>query len=878
MTDNKNFEAVNSAFDAVCPGASGATEESMQTFITLFNNELNYGQGLSLKRASSYDIHLALSKTVRNYMAKRWNATNEDMTPTALGGEPKGDTRVVAYLSAEYLLGSQLQNAILTTGLEETIRASFKRISENTGIELNYEDIVAQEVEPGLGNGGLGRLAACFIDSLATLSIPAFGYGIRYEYGIFRQAFENGGQVEYPDNWLEFGDPWEVTHPEKYQLVGFGGHVENYVDHDGRNRKKWVPNWKVMAIPNDWMVPGYKTANVNTLRLWSARATQTFILSKFNVGDYIDAASEQVRAENISKVLYPEDSTLQGKELRLQQQYFFVAASIKDLLQNRFGRVEVTDENPSGIPWDADLSRIPELICFQLNDTHPVIGIPELLRILIDERGWEFEPAWDIVKRTFNYTCHTLLPEALEVWPADLLGSILPRHLELIKQINDVWLSEVRAQSKVENPRITPAQAENMSIIAGGSYSGSEAVQMAYLATVGSTRVNGVAELHSQLLKDETLKNFSDYTPDKFTNVTNGVTPRRFIRLADPKLCKLINDLLGHGWINNLDRLKELEQFVNDDSVLDRLLEVKQFNKVRLASLLQARDGINLNVDTMFDVMVKRLHEYKRQTLKILHIIALYAKVKNGTLNPEDIQHRTVIFGAKAAPGYRMAKEIIKLINAVGEKVRICPELQGRLDVQFPANYNVTLAQTLIPAANLSEQISLAGKEASGTGNMKFMHTGALTCGTLDGANVEMHERAGDENFYLFGMKVPDVEELLQRGYSPYSFYEQNQDLRDAIDLISSGEFSDGDGSTFSNLVHDLLNNDRFMVLADFDAYMQIQNTIENDYKNPRLWAKKSLMNIANSGYFSSDRSIQDYLDRIWHSSPLKVNVSGPYN
>jgi starch phosphorylase len=865
---NVIYEPVNEAYDSVCPSMSMATPETVATFKRHFLSELRYGQGLDLDRASDSDFYIALARAVRRYLMRRWDATHDAMRPEHLGGSQAGNTRVVAYLSAEYLLGGQLRNAILSTGLEETVIQALNELG------LDFERLANQEVEPGLGNGGLGRLAACFIDSMATLSIPAYGYGIRYEYGIFRQAFENNEQVEYADRWLEFGDPWEVTRPEQFQIVGFSGKVEGYIDQNGRNRRRWIPNWRIRAVPNDWMVPGYKTNNVNTLRLWSSRAIDSFSLQSFNVGDYQNAAAEQVRAENITKVLYPEDSTPQGKELRLQQQYFFVAASIKDLLQNRFGRVGISAENPTGIPFDADLSRIPELITFQLNDTHPVIGIPELLRILIDERDWEFDPAWDIVKRTFNYTCHTLLPEALEVWSADLMHRLLPRHMELIHQINDKWLSETRAVAHAENSPITIHQADAMSIISPGSYAGSEGVRMAYLATVGSTKVNGVAKLHSELLKDQTLKDFSIYFPDKFENVTNGVTPRRFIRLADKELSGLIGETIGHGWLNSLERLEKLEQFQNDSEFLNRLLQIKQNNKNRLAKLLQVRDSINLNTATMFDVMVKRLHEYKRQTLKILHIIALYAQVINGKIPADAVYPRTVIFGAKAAPGYKMAKEIIRLINSVGLKISQHPELSQRLAVVFPANYNVTLAQTLIPAANISEQISLAGKEASGTGNMKFMQTGALTCGTLDGANVEIYNLVANDNFYLFGMQEPDVEVLEARGYSPYSYYESNSILKDAIDCISSGEFSDGDPTVFASLVHDLLNNDRFMTLADFESYWKIQQQIENDYKNPQLWAKKSLVNIARSGYFSSDRSIKEYVDRIWHSSPIDVTLS----
>ncbi|MDR1447497.1 MAG: glycogen/starch/alpha-glucan phosphorylase [Candidatus Ancillula sp.] len=862
-----NYNVSNQAFDPISPINAEPTDELVSVFTHHFLSELRFGQGTDLDRGSLYDFYHALVRTVRNYLIKRWDATFDAMKSTSNGGTTAGDTRVVAYLSAEFLLGKQLDNALLSTGLCQISRTAIEQLG------LDYDAIVECEVEPGLGNGGLGRLAACYIDSLATLSIPAIGYGIRYEYGIFTQKFEENKQVEYPDKWLEFGNNWEISHPERFQIVSFGGHVEGYTDADGRDRRRWAPSWQVHAVPNDWLVPGYQTDNVNTLRLWSSKATNSFSLVNFNVGDYTAAVTNQIKAENISKVLYPEDSTQQGKELRLEQQYFFVAASIKDLLQNRFGSVEKTEDNPTGIPLDADLSRIPELITFQLNDTHPVIGIPELLRILVDERGWEFEPAFEIVRRTFNYTCHTLLPEALEVWSADLMWSLLPRHMELIEQINNWYLANVRAVGRnPEDTRITEEQAEEMSIITGEDFH-ANAVHMAHLAVVGSSKVNGVAELHSQLLKDKTLKNFSDYEPEKFTNVTNGITPRRFIKISNPRLTNLIDEHIDGEWINNLHRLSELERLADNEYFLNRLSDVKYQNKLELIELLKARDGIELNPDAIFDVMVKRLHEYKRQTLKILHVIALYAGVKNGTIKVEDIYPRTVIFGAKAAPGYKMAKEIIYLINSVAEKINSVPELKGRLTIVFPANYNVTLASKLIPAADLSEQISLAGKEASGTGNMKFMQSGGLTVGTLDGANVEICRLAGNDNFYLFGMKEPEVEELFANGYSPYSFYENNPILKSAIDLISSGEFSSDDGSTFANVVNNLLNIDSYAVLADFQSYWDIQKVIEQEHDNKLLWSKKSLLNIARSGYFSSDRSIQDYLERIWHSKPLKINI-----
>jgi starch phosphorylase len=850
------FDVVNQSFDPILPVDETPTEEAIDVFTHHFLSELRFGQGLDLDRASLNDFHRSLARTVRNYLIKRWDATLDAMRPTTNGGTTAGNTRVVAYLSAEFLLGRQLGNALLSTRLCEISRVALERLG------LDYDAIVECEVEPGLGNGGLGRLAACYIDSLATLSIPAIGYGIRYEYGIFTQKFENNRQVEYPDTWLEYGNPWEIQHPDRFQIVSFGGHVEGYTDSYGRERRRWVPSWQVHAIPNDWLVPGYQTNNVNTLRLWSSRAANSFSLVNFNAGDYTAAVSNQIKSETISKVLYPEDSTQQGKELRLEQQYFFVAASIKDLLQNRFGRVEITEENQTGIPLDADLARIPELICFQLNDTHPVIGIPELLRILIDERGWEFEPAFELVQKTFNYTCHTLLPEALEVWSGELMRSLLPRHMELIEQINYYHLERVKSAG---------ANAENMAIVSDNY--GSSSVHMAHLAVVGSTKVNGVAQLHSQLLKDKTLKDFSDYQPEKFTNVTNGITPRRFIKISNPRLAKLIDKHIEGEWINDLNRLHELEHLVDNEEFLNDLREVKRQNKLELVDLLKVRDGVELNPDTIFDVMVKRLHEYKRQSLKILHAIALYAGVKNGTINPAEIYPRTIIFGAKAAPGYKMAKEIICLINSVAEKINAVPELNGRLRIAFCANYNVTLASKLIPAADLSEQISLAGKEASGTGNMKFMQSGGLTVGTLDGANVEILNLVGEDNFYLFGMKEPEVEELFANGYSPYSFYEENSILKSAIDLISSGEFSNGDGSVFAGIVNNLLNEDTFATLADFQSYWDIQKVIEREHSDERLWAKKSLVNIARSGYFSSDRSIRDYLDNIWHSAPLSVNA-----
>jgi len=735
-------------------------------------------------------------------------------------------------------MGPQLENALLSTDLTDVARAALAKL----GIDL--DELTAYETEPGLGNGGLGRLAACFIDSLATKSIPAIGYGIRYEYGIFRQTFVDGRQVEQPDRWLAKGTPWELAQPESSVTVSFGGHTEQYTDAQGATRTRWVPGEQVLAVPYNYMIPGFETRNVNTLRLWSAMATDAFDLQVFNSGDYEAAVRRQTVAENISKVLYPEDSTPQGKELRLKQQYFFVAASLRDYLDT--------------VLRDDDLATLPERVVFQLNDTHPVIGVPELMRILVDERGLGWDEAWDITRRTFNYTCHTLLPEALEVWSVELLGRLLPRHLEIIYRINEEFLGLVRQTYPGDELRV-----RRMSIIQERP---ERAVRMAFLATVGSTKVNGVAALHSQLLKDKVLDDFSALWPEKFTNVTNGVTPRRFMRLSNPGLSGLLDEAIGTGWTNDLSQLTKLEPFAEDASFRAAFRAVKQANKDRFVTLLAQRDGIELPSDALFDVMVKRLHEYKRQMLKLLHVVTLYDRVLKGEVKAADLQPRVVVFGAKAAPGYKMAKEIIHLINRVAAVVNVAPELEGRLRIAFPANYNVTLAEKLIPAADLSEQISLAGKEASGTGNMKFALNGALTIGTDDGANVEIRELVGDENFFLFGMDEPAVQSLEDAGYNPTSFYESDASLRGAIDLISSGLFSGGDRTAFEFVISDLLYTDRFMVLADYRSYVDTQDRVEVAYRDQEAWTRSAILNVARTGFFSSDRSIQDYLDRIWHA------------
>ena len=812
-------------------------EHSVEGFVREYLRELNFTQGTVLQRASTNDEYLALARTVRHYLMSRWMETTTEYYRT----QPKG----VAYLSAEFLLGRQLGNALLAADLTDIATEALASL----GIDI--AELAEAEVEPGLGNGGLGRLAACFIDSLATMGVPAIGYGIRYEYGIFRQNFVDGRQVEEPDHWLDNGSPWEFAHPEHEVTVSFGGSTERYTDGEGDDaveRTRWTPGWQVLGVPYNYMVPGYRNQQVNTLRLWSARATHAFDLKIFNYGDYAEAVRAQTFAENISKVLYPEDSTPQGKELRLQQQYFFVACSLRDFIDRL-------------LPGGFDLRRLPERICFQLNDTHPVIAIPELQRILVDEEGLDWDEAWDITRQCFAYTCHTLLPEALEVWPVELLGRLLPRHLEIIYRINDDFLAEVR-ESRGDDELLV----RRMSIIAEHPQ---RAVRMAHLATVAATKVNGVAELHSQLLRDKVLADFATLWPEKFTNVTNGVTPRRFVRLANPGLSGLITEAIGDGWVTDLDRLRELEPLADDPEFRRRFREVKSANKDRLVELLARRDGIDIDPGTMLDVMVKRLHEYKRQTLKLLHVITLYDRLRSGELDPADTVPRTVVFGAKAAPGYVMAKEIIALINHVGAVINADPEISRVLRIAFPANYDVTVAETLIPAADLSEQISLAGKEASGTGNMKFALNGALTVGTDDGANVEIRQLVGDDHFFLFGLTEPEAAAVAEGGYRPSAYYEENASLRRALDLVARGEFSGGDRSTFEPVVSNLLGEDRFMVLADYQSYLDAQERVEAAYRDPDAWSRSAVLNVARTGFFSSDRSMRDYLDRIWHAERL---------
>ena len=801
-----------------------------EQFADEIREQLKYTQNVTTEQATPADVYVAASKAVRNHLADSWFKTQADTV--------NGNTKAVGYLSAEFLMGKQLRNALLNAGLTE----QFDKAVEALGFKV--QDVVDAEYEPGLGNGGLGRLAACFIDSLASLGVPAFGYGIQYKYGIFKQEFDKDGkQVETPDYWLANEEPWGHIDYNRDQKVSFGGKVVENAD----GTKTWQPAWSVRAVPVDYLVPGYKSGRVNTLRLWSAKSYDEFDLLAFNRSEYMEAVTPQVKAENISKILYPEDSTKVGKELRLEQQYFFVSASLHDAI-----RVFYPGQDKP------DLTTFPNKIVFQLNDTHPVIGIPELMRILIDEYGYDWDTAWSITTKTFNYTCHTLLPEALEVWPASLIGELLPRHLEIIEKINAQFEAELKAKG------VAADTIKDMAICTG------DAVRMAYLATYGGSHVNGVAELHSQLLKDVTLKNFSDVYPDKFTNVTNGVTPRRFVKLANPRLSDLITEGLGTDkWVSDLELLKGLEPLAADDEFVKKFAAVKKANKHAFVGFAKDHYGIDIDENTLFNTMVKRLHEYKRQSLKILAVISTYADIKSGKVKAEDITPRTVFFGAKAAPGYYLAKMTIELINNVSRVISSDSAVKGKLAVHMLPNYNVEMAQNLIPATELDEQISQAGKEASGTGNMKFALNGALTVGTLDGANVEIRERVGADNFFLFGMTVDEVEAQYANGYDPAKYYEADPRLKQAIDLVADGTFSNGDRNAYSPLVADWLTKDWFMTLADFSAYMDIQSEIEALYADELEWNRKALLNVANSGYFSSDRSMEDYLERIWHAAPL---------
>jgi len=799
-----------------------------------FLNNLFFVLGKFPGLASQHDYYLALAYTVRDRLLARWVDTAETYM--------RKGSRTVSYLSAEYLLGPHLGNNILNLGIEKPVREAV------TELGLNYRALIDEEVEPGLGNGGLGRLAACFLDSLATLEIPSLGYGIRYEHGIFAQEIVDGWQVEKTDTWLRHGNPWEIVRPEWAVEVRLGGHTERVEDAHGRQHVRWIPARSVLGVPYDTPILGFRNQTANTLRLWCAEAVDSFDLTTFNRGDYWGAVHRKIESENLTKVLYPNDEQIQGKELRLAQQYFFVSCSLQDML--RIMRMQ-------GIP----LTSFHEKFAVQLNDTHPAIAVAELMRLLVDQHGMAWSTAWDVTRRTFSYTNHTLLPEALEQWPATLFARLLPRHLEIIYEINASFLDGIRWICLGDT-----ATVARMSLISEGH---EKHVRMAHLACVGSHAINGVAALHTDLLKQDVLADFHAFMPEKFTNKTNGVTPRRWIALANPRLASLFDRRLGEGWLTDLTRLREIEPLAADADFRAEWRDIKRANKARYADYVRRVTGIALDPDTLFDVQVKRIHEYKRQHLNLLHIVARYHRLRT---HPElDLPPRTFIFGGKTAPGYAMAKLMIRLITAVAEVINRDPVVNRRMRVVFVPNFNVRTGQLLYAAAELSEQISTAGKEASGTGNMKFMMNGALTIGTLDGANIEIREEAGAENFFLFGLTTEEVVQRKRDGYDPMLHYQTNPDLHAALDLIRSGFFSRGDGDLFRPLVENLLHHDPYMLCADFQSYVDCQTAVDEAYLDTEHWTRMSILNTARSGKFSSDRSIREYCDEIWRVKSVPI-------
>ncbi|MDG6108905.1 glycogen/starch/alpha-glucan phosphorylase [Dactylosporangium aurantiacum] len=811
--------------------------DSLEDFERDLISNLYYQRGTTIESASGPDGYHTLAVTVRDRLVDRYART--------AAAHYAANPRFVYYLSAEYLLGRQLRQNLLYTDTERWVRP----IAEDLGVSL--EALEVYDVEPGLGNGGLGRLAACLLDSLATLDIPAVGYGIRYEFGIFKQTFRDGRQVERPDDWTFYGNPWEFPAPDDRQLVGFYGATQPDPRDPGGLRRVWVPGETVRGEPRHMLVPGYGTQTVNIIRLWQARASrESFDLARFGVGQYVEAVDDIVRAENISKVLYPDDSTEPGRELRLKQQYFLVACSLRDIIR----RYRLRNSG-----WE----HFADKVVIQLNDTHPVMAVTELMRLLVDEHGVGWDEAWDITRRTFNYTCHTLLPEALETWPVRLLERLLPRHMEIIYAINHFFLEEVRAAypGDTDMPR-------RMSIIQEGD---ERRVRMAHLAVIGSTAVNGVAELQTKLLAETTLHDFAVLWPERFHNVTNGVTPRRFLRMANPRLSELITGALGdEGWLTDLERLHGLGTHADDPDFRAAWRAVKRQNKGDLAAAVERATGVLIDPDALADVMIKRFHEYKRQQLKLLHVITMMNRIRadpQATYVP-----RTVLFGGKAAPGYLAMKQLIELVNAVAGVVNTDPVLARHLRVVFPPDYNVTKAQFVIPAADLSEQISLAGKEASGTGNMKLALNGALTIGTLDGANIEIRDRVGADNFFLFGMDAQAAADLRRSGYSPRAYYEADFELRLAVDTIASGAFAKGDRDAFAPVVDAMLHRDEYMALADYRAYVDCQDTVEQAWLDTERWTRMSILNTARCGFFSSDRTVREYCERIWKVDPVRVN------
>jgi starch phosphorylase len=808
-----------------------------------FSRHVHYTMCTDRNTATTRDYYLSLAHTVRDHLISRWIRTQQYFYET--------DPKRCYYLSLEFYMGRTLTNTMVNLGIQSSCDEALYQLG------LDIEELEDMEEDAGLGNGGLGRLAACFLDSMATLGIAAYGYGIRYDYGIFTQSIKDGWQMEEPDNWLKYGNPWEKARPENALPINFYGRVEKT-----EAGTKWLDTKVVLAMPYDNPVPGYGNNMVNTLRLWSARAPENFNLKFFNMGEYLDAVCDRNLAENISRVLYPNDNIFEGKELRLKQEYFLVAASLQDII-SRFKGSKSNSKLEGPIPFD----NFHKKVAIQLNDTHPAMTVPELMRLLIDVENMTWDKAWNIVVETCAYTNHTVLPEALERWPVHLMESLLPRHLQIIYDINAKFLKEVGERFPGDTDRL-----RRMSLI---EEEGGKQVNMAHLCIVGSHAVNGVAAIHSQIIKDNTFRNFYEMWPKKFQNKTNGITPRRWLLLCNPSLADVIAEKIGEKWITDLDELRKLEQFSKDDRLLLTLRSVKQENKLRLAQYLEKHLNVIVDPSSMFDVHVKRIHEYKRQLLNILHIITMYNRLKKNPNMP--FVPRTIMIGGKAAPGYHTAKLIIKLFNNVARVVNSDPIIGKRLRCVFLENYRVSFAEKIIPASDLSEQISTAGMEASGTGNMKFQINGALTIGTLDGANVEMREEMGKENIFIFGMTVEEVEALSKKGYNPREYYNKNAELKQCIDAIANGYFSPEDPDMFHDLTDQLLNQDKYMLCADYESYIKCQEEVSALYTDPEAWSRMCLMNIAAGGKFSSDRTIEEYAREIWGVEPTREKIRAPY-
>ena len=802
-----------------------------------FLDHLFFIQGTNRFEATDYDYYMALAYTVRDRLLYRFLTTFDTYK--------RNETKLVCYFSTEWLIGRHLENNLVNLGI-------YDRIKEAIGeLELDLDELLEQEPDPGLGSGGLGRLAACFMDSLASLEIPAIGYGIRYEFGIFNQFIQDGWQVEVPDNWLRFGNPWELPRPDETVEIKLGGTTQTYLDEKGNPRVSWIPERTILAIPHDTPVPGYQTNTVNPLRLWKAEASEQFNFEEFNAGNYDRAVEEKMNSETISKVLYPNDNTPAGRELRFAQQYFFVSASLQDLIKIHLR----THKN---------LDDFHEKIAIQINDTHPAIAVVELMRLLIDEHGMDWEHAWSITEKTFAYTHHTLLPEALEKLPVSMLGKLLPRHMEIIYELNHRFLEDVRTCFPHDDNLI-----DEVSLIEEAE---EKKVRMAHLTCIGSHAINGVAALHTELLKKYTLGSFAFLWPEKFFNKTNGVTPRRWMLLSNPKLSQLITEKIDDGWLKDLSQLRALEKYTDDSDFVQQWQDIKKANKERLAQYIFKTQGIQVDTKSIFDILVKRIHEYKRHHLCALYIITLYNRLKR---NPNlDIYPRTFIFGGKAAPSYFMAKLIIKLINNIAHVVNQDLDVRGRLKVVFLPNFNVSLGQRIYPAADLSEQIFTAGKEASGTSNMKFAMNGALTIGTLNGANIEIREEVDAQNFFLFGLSAEEVTHLRVNSYNPMHYYENNSELKEVLDRMKDGYFSSGNKDLFKPIVDSLLYDDPYMLLADYNAYVECQKQVEITYQERAKWTRMSILNVSRIGKFSSDRAIKEYCQEIWDIKPVRIELA----